>query len=129
MLQRLKFTLTSEDPICATLFALNAARRGDAIVYICDRNRVADLIRPGNILAEVEREIVVGVSPAEFADQYVSFAIPVQKARKILAEMGFELPVGVSDNGILDQLLRDTARLGRRHIEQFNDLAITRGGS
>jgi hypothetical protein len=94
---------------------------------LCERNRVGNLIRPGNIFADVEREVVIGVTPAEFAEQLAELSMPVQAAREILAELGFELPAGVSDNAVLDQLLRDTPRLSRRQVEKFNELATKRG--
>jgi hypothetical protein len=121
--QELHLTPTSRDPLVATLFALNCVRFGKAIVQLCDRGLVADLIQSGNTLNELEREVVVGVAPAEFTDRFVVDEMPVSLARQILAELGFELPVGIGNNDILNWWLGNTPRLSHHDIARFNKAA------
>src|ERR1700676_2063041 len=91
VLQELGFTPTTEDPLLATLFALDASRYGRGIVQFCERGKVAQLIGPRNNQWPTEREIIIAVPPAVFTEQYVIQTIRAQRAREILAELGFEL--------------------------------------
>src|ERR1700730_311767 len=90
-LQRTGLTPTSTDPLVATLFALECLRYGPAIVQFCEVNSVVNLIAPGNVLADLEREVVVAVAPDIFTVQFVVSTLTVQLSREILAELGYEL--------------------------------------
>jgi hypothetical protein len=123
--QELRLTPTSRDPLVATLFALNCVRFGKAIVQICDRGSVADLIHPGNTLNELEREVVIGVAPAEFTERFVVDELPVSLTRQTLAEFGYELPVSIANNDVLNWWLCNTPRLSHHDIARF-DSAVRR---
>ena len=71
VLQELRLTPTSEDPIVATLFALWSARFGEAIVQVCERRAVTEIIHPSNWRSHLEREVVVAVPPFEFTERFV----------------------------------------------------------
>jgi hypothetical protein len=119
-LQLLNLTPISTDPLVATLFAVESARFGEGVVYMCRRSAVAELIAPGNVLSELERELVVGVSPKEFAERFVTATVDAQYARTVLAEMGCELPAQIADKNVLDWHLRTSARLREQDLTIFD---------
>jgi hypothetical protein len=119
-LQSLNLTPVTTDPLIATLFALESSRFGEGVVYLCLKSEVAEMIDSGNVLSELERELVIGVSPKEFAERLVAITIEAQSARTILAEMGYELPARIADKNILDWHLRASARLRDQDVASFD---------
>jgi hypothetical protein len=116
----------STDPLVATLFALECLRFGPAVVQSCGRSVVAELLEPGNVLADLEREVVVALPPADFTARYAPRIIEVHVAREILAELGFELPPSIANKDVLHSLLKSTARLKDGDIREFDRLAAER---
>jgi hypothetical protein len=51
--------------------------------------------------------------------------LPVSFARQTLAELGFELPVSVANNDVLNWWLCNTPRLSHHDIARF-DIAVRR---
>lgn len=91
-LQAAGVTPLTTDPLVATLFGLECLRHGPAIVQLCERNAVAEILVAGNVLADLEREVVVNEPPAVFTEHFEAGIIAAGAAREILAEMGYELP-------------------------------------
>src|SRR3954454_16448665 len=120
VLQELRLTPTSEDPIVATLFALWSARYGEAIVQACECSAVSDLIHPSNWRSHLEREVVIAVPPREFTERFAVAAVRAHEAREILAEMRYELAPGFADHNDFLLRLKDTPRLGDLEIEKFD---------
>jgi hypothetical protein len=53
------FTPTTVDPLVAALFAAECAQFGRPVIIICRRADIADYIVSPNVLADIEREVVV----------------------------------------------------------------------
>jgi hypothetical protein len=126
-LQAAGVTPMTTDPLVATLFALECLRHGPAIIQFCERAAVAGLLQPGNVLADLEREVVISVSPAEFTDRFECGIIDVHVAREILSELGYELPPTVADKWDLHNLLKSTPRLRDSDVREFDRRAGERG--
>lgn len=126
-LSKLGITSASEDALIATLFAIECQRFGASVVLMCDRTKVAELIQPANVLEDLEREIVLGVSPEVFAVAHVEKRLPPQLAREILAELGFELPPTIANKAVLHNLLQHTPRLSEEYLQRFDREALARG--
>jgi hypothetical protein len=126
VLQQLDLTPTTEDPIVATLFALWSGRYGEAIVQACERRAVAELIGPSNWRSQLELEVVLAVPPATFTANFVVGWIPAQAARRILAEMGYELSPGFVDHNEFLLRLKETPRLADWEIEMFDRMMLER---
>jgi len=94
---------------------------------MCDRTKVAELIQPANVLEDLEREIVLGVSPEVFDAAHVENRLPPQLAREILAELGFELPPTIANKAVLHNLLQHTPRLSEEYLQRFDREALARG--
>jgi len=124
VLQELGFTPTTQDPLVATLFALDASRYGRAVVQRCEMRTVIGLIGPSNNQWVVEREVKITVPPRVFEERYVAKTLPALRAREILAEMGFELAPVFADRDVFRRWLYDTPRLNNQEIGRFNELAI-----
>ena len=114
-LRQFELTPTTTDPFIATLFALECRRHGSAVIYSVDLADVAHLIAPANVLAELEREIVVNVAPMRFIRDFNSWKIPVETACQVLVELGVELPGVISNKYHLQKVLED-ARGNRRAL-------------
>jgi hypothetical protein len=119
-LRWLGITPTTEDPIVATLFALECCRFGAAVVLFCRRGMVESLIQPSNVLVDLEREVAIGVSPLDFATSYALRSVPAMDCRNVLAELGFELPPLIEDKHHLNLTLKSSPRMSRRQIEEFD---------
>ena len=119
-LQSLNLTPVTTDPLVATLFAIESSRFGEGVVYLCRTSTVAELIGSGNVLSELERELVVGVSPKEFTERFIRATVEAQYARTVLAELGYELPAQVADKNVLDWNLRTSARLREQDVLSFD---------
>jgi len=118
-LQSLTVTPITTDPLVATLFAMESSRFGEGVVQLCLQSEVADFVVRGNVLAELERELAVQVTPDDFTNRFVRATIQAQTARNFLAEIGYELPARVSDKNVLDWYLRTSARLRDQDIVIF----------
>ena len=121
-LQRERLTPTSTDPLVATLFGIECRRWGRAILLLADRAVLEGLLTSENVLADIEQEIVVMVSPSEFAQQYAFREVPVDHARQALQELGYELPVAISSREALNEEIQIWRRLRDREIAQFDAL-------
>lgn len=118
-LQAIRVTPTTSDPLVATLFGLECLRFGPAIVQMCNQAAVSSLLEPANVLADLEKEVAVGLPPDEFTRRFAESFLPVLVARDILAELGFELPPTVANKVALQGLLKSTPRLRSEDIAVF----------
>ena len=119
-LQAAGVTPMTTDPLVATLFALECLRHGPAIVQFCERRAVAGILVSGNVLADLEREVVVDEPPAVFTERFEAGTIEARAAREILAELGYELPPTVADKYDLHRLLKTTPRLKDGDLQEFD---------
>ena len=119
-LRLLGITPTTEDPVVATLFALECCKFGEALVLFCRRSAVQNLVQPSNVLVDLEREIAIGVSPLDFAASYALRSVPAMDCRNLLAELGFELPPLIENKHHLNLALKSSPRMSRRQIEEFD---------
>jgi hypothetical protein len=126
VLQRLRYTTTTVDPVVATLFALEAANYGEAVVLLCQREVVGAMLEPGNVLADLEGEVVVSVTPAEFY-QFVFASIGARQSRDFLSELGVELPAVIGGKRSLTAMLREHPRLTDEQIAAFDRLVLGEG--
>ncbi len=128
-MQQLGLTSTSTDPLVATAFGTYASNFGDGIVYTATPADMFGVsIEPGNVLAELESEVVFGVPPSEFAE-LASGRVSVAEARAILGEMGYYVPSSISSPGTLQAFLEESPRLTAEEIRLFVGQAIGGGGA
>ncbi|HEU5381384.1 MAG TPA: RHS repeat-associated core domain-containing protein, partial [Ktedonobacteraceae bacterium] len=116
--QRIGVSPVSTDPAVATAFAIKAETNyGSGIVYIASRADLAGVeITEGNVLAALEKEVAVWVSPLEFAER-ASITINAATARGILNDMGISLPRSISSD--ISSVLRELPTLSPEQIAQF----------
>lgn len=116
-LQRLGLTPTSSDPVVATVFATNAENYGKGVLQVALPKNLQGVEFTSNVLSEMEREIAVGIKPAEFTSK-VTLTITSTEARGILGDMGIKLPSKVKLDE-LSNVLRETPRLNAAQIDEF----------
>src|SRR5215212_7292635 len=82
-LQRVRLTPTSVDPLVATLFAIECARFGKAVVVAVDAGQEQGMIHESvNCLEQIEREVVLKMTPIEFAGHAAAISVPLEIARQ-----------------------------------------------
>ena len=99
-------TSLTTDPLVATLFAIECARKGSAIVYLVPRASVSGFVTSANYLAHIEKEVVVDLLPKDLCHNH---SVSVMRAYDILIELGCDLPIAMSG---LDSL--------RLHLKSLN---------
>ncbi|HYD54658.1 MAG TPA: hypothetical protein VEA99_18640 [Gemmatimonadaceae bacterium] len=118
MHERIGITPASTHPGVATLFGLESGNYGPGVVQIfTDADLAGVEIHPGNWLAEIEREVGVGLTPAQLAER-ASTVIDAREARAILAEMGLDLPARVA-RGDQSDLCRSLRDMTQEEIDDF----------
>jgi len=122
-LQEIGVTPVSTDPVVATIFAIEAENYGRGVVHIASRSDLAGVeILKGNVLAHLEREVGIGILPAEFARR-ASITITASQARNILSGMGIHIQLSIRGPAAVDAVLRATPRLTSEQIQQFLNAA------
>lgn len=116
-LQRIAITPTSTDPVVATIFAIEASNYGRGVVLVAPRAGLPTV--PGNVLAGIEAEIGVAMSPSTFAAHASS--VGVAEARSALGQLGIQLPGSIS-RANLSSVLNNTPRLTGQQTESFRIL-------
>lgn len=114
-LQKLGLTPASTDPVVATLFATEAANSGTGVVLMAGRSGLPTV--PGNVLAALEAEVGVVLSPAQFAERATS--VSLETARSALSRLGVQIPARIADKAALDAALRSTPRLSSEQVAEF----------
>ena len=117
-MQRIGITPASTDPVVASVFATNSENFGNGILYIANSDDLAGVtINSGNVLASLEAEVGIELTPEEFANR-ASTSISSGIARDILARMGISIPTRIT-TGAISELLQDLPRLNSDQISQF----------
>jgi hypothetical protein len=121
-------TSTSTDPLVATIFGLACQRHGEAVVLIARRAQFQGVLHSHNWFADVEREVALELPPAEF-EKHSLVALPVQRCRDILIDMGFtNLPAGLADYDALRAAIHESdrreERLDREQLATFTKWAL-----
>ena len=80
---------------------------------------MADRLGAPNVLADIEREVVVNVSPLVFAEDVAVSPIEFQLAREVLEELGYEVPPVISSKGDLIIWLESSPRMADEEILEF----------
>jgi hypothetical protein len=119
-LQRERLTPITSDPLVATIFGLECARHGRAVIYLANASAAAEFLLPGNVLAELECELVVSMPPREFVSRVAFGIVGVAEARHVLTEVSFELPATVSSRRAISRALKDLPRLTPEQIAEFD---------
>ena len=120
VLQALRITPTTTDPLVAALFAIECRRFGKGIFLVCPRSEVERRLGPANVLSEFESEVVVNVAPAEFAERFAHWTMAIENVREILLGLGFEVPEFIGDKRVLNDWLTDAKRLSTMEIAEFD---------
>jgi hypothetical protein len=121
-------TCAKTDPIVATLFAIECLQRGPAIVLVASWAAFDGLSGPTNHAAVFECEVVLKISPIEFAKQAI-VTLDAQHSRDILVGMGFDrIPVRISGKSALGEAIvqshKESDRLSPEQILLFNSHAM-----
>ena len=117
-LQRIGITPASTDPRVATIFGVEAGKNGTGVLHIASKTDLTDVdILEGNVLAGIEREVPVGVKPSKFAD-LAQTSISIADSRRILGEMGYEIPSNVTKSYMSD-ILRNLKPMSDADINTF----------
>jgi RHS repeat-associated protein len=127
-LQRIGISPATTNPAVATVFGTEASQHGPGVVQIASPS--TDLagvpIQEGNVLANIEREVAVEVPPAEF-ERRAGTTIPVEEARKILADMGIDTPSRVT-KASLSADCASMPDMTPEQVQKFVDEAKRTGG-
>jgi hypothetical protein len=115
-----RLTPTTTDPLVAAIFAIECVRHGPAAIYVAQKSVVAEFLLPGNVLGELECELVVGMPPLEFISRMAFGMFPAQTARQVLAGMSFSLPATISNRRIISDALKEFPRLTGEQIAEFD---------
>jgi hypothetical protein len=101
------------------LYATESENYGPGVVHIATKQDLAGVdVGDGNVLAGMDREVGVGVKPAEFAERS-SVSISAADARDILADMGIATPSKIYDKAQLADAIRNAPELTPEQKEEF----------
>jgi uncharacterized membrane protein YgcG len=123
VLRTLEISPTSIDPAIATLFATHGSNFGTGVIHVASIQHLKNLgvkFLEGNVLEFAEREIPVGIKPADFATK-AQITISVTKAKRILSDMGINMPSASSVRTIesLNTYINQMRPLTQAEIERF----------
>ncbi len=126
VLQELRITCTTTDPLVATLFAVECRNHGRPAILVARRDLFADLIAEDNFFSVIECAVNVRISPLEFA-ALAEAVLDVEDALTILRELGLgEIPVRLSGTSALQAVLEEShlrgMRLDEEQLRMFNSL-------
>jgi hypothetical protein len=124
VLQELRITCTTTDPLVATLFAVECRNHGQPAILVARQELFDDLIADDNFFSVIECAVNVRMSPLEFA-ALAEAVLDVDNSLAILRELGFEeIPVRLSSKGALQFVLAEThlrgMRLNEEQLRLFN---------
>jgi hypothetical protein len=125
VLQELRITCTTTDPLVATLFAIECRNHGRPAILVARKDLFGELIAEDNFFSVIECAVNVRISPLEFA-ALAEAVLDVEDSLTILRELGFEdLPVRLSGTTALQDLLEEThvrrMRLNEEQLRLFNE--------
>ncbi len=108
---------TSMDPLKSVIFAEMSKSKGSPVVHVMSEVEFNKIPRvAGNIFENVEKEVILRIQPVDFAER--SLTVTLDQAKKILKEMGFEIPSGVRQDNI-QRILEKTKDLTKGQIDEF----------
>ncbi len=118
-LQQIAITPATTDPVVATIFATEAENYGVGVVHIASPEALTGvpLVR-GNVLASLESEVGVAMTPSQFAGA-ADTTISAAQSRAILQEMGVTTPQQIANPGALTEVLQNTPRLTPTQTQTF----------
>lgn len=119
--QKLGVTPTSSDPAIATIFAINSKTYGKGVIQVALPSELQGVEVTGNVLQSLEKEVAIGLKPAEFANK-ATLTISADQARSILNNMGIKLPANIPLEKI-SEVIKNTPRLSSSEIQQFYEQA------
>lgn len=122
----LGITSVADDPVVATLFAIEASKHGDGVVHLIPQTAVEGLLVDGNWLKALETERAVNLLPSQVASR-ASVTLDMHVARQILKDMGVELPAKINSYADLQYYLHNTPRLTIDQMKDFTQRAIKGG--
>jgi hypothetical protein len=118
VLQRLKITPASVDPVVATLFGIQSKSKGEAIIsYGPMQGFGKESIDVGNVRRGLEREVQVDMLPSKFEEK-APHSISVDRSREILKKMGVDLPTSISPQNERE-MLENTPRLTPEQVKEY----------
>lgn len=110
-------TPTSSEPVVATIYAVEGQNYGEGILHVALPEQFIGKEVAANVRKPLEREIVIGVTPTEFANQSI-LTISADQARGILEKLGIKIPSRVTRE-TATRVLEETLRLTKEQINQF----------
>jgi len=117
-LQKIGIAPASTDPGIATLFAIESGNYGAGVVHIATPQALRGVtIGPGNVLAAIEREVGVELTPAQFAAR--SHTITAAESRALLEKMGIYTPPSIADKAALDAAVRSSTPMTAEQIQTY----------
>jgi RHS repeat-associated protein len=115
--QQIPITPTSSDPGVATIFSIAASKNGKGIFQIALPSDLGNVTYSTNVLQTMEKEIGVGIKPADFTTK-TKITITTDQARSILNVFHIKLPSKIT-LGDISNLLKSTPRLSQEQISEF----------
>jgi RHS repeat-associated protein len=124
--QRLGVTPASTSPAVGTAFATqNETMYGQGVLYIASSEDLEGVeITEGNVLAGLEDEVGIWITPTEFAER-ASISIGASDARAILSDMGISVPATMNLSN-LNSVLSELPSMSIEQIDQFVQAALRR---
>jgi hypothetical protein len=108
------------------LFAIQARNYGPAVVHLFEMSETTEFL-PSNPFAEIEAEVVVALSPREFAEASRA-TVDVLEAVEVLNGLGFDLPLRLPSDQRLTRVLEISYERGERltaqQKHQFNRILV-----
>ncbi len=115
--QRLGISPATTDPRVATVIGGEAAKHGTGVMHMATAEDLAGVeIEEGNVFAEFEKEVMVGVKPTEFAAR--ANTISLERSREILRGMGHDLPRNIA-SGDINTFLKELLPMSEAEINSF----------
>lgn len=119
-------TSSSTDPIVATIFGIQAKTDfgGSGILVIAKSQNLGNTkLVPPNRRVDLEREVIMDITPTNFYD-IKDIEISVSDARRFIKEItGFDLDSNISLS-TSNQVLNDAPRMTQQQIEEFYQKAL-----
>lgn len=119
-------TSSSIDPIVATIFGIQAKTDfgGSGVLIIARSQNLGNTrLVPPNRRVDLEREVIMDLTPNNFYDMR-DIEVSVSDARRLIKEItGFDLDSSIS-LGTSNQVLNDAPRMTQQQIEEFYQRAL-----
>lgn len=104
-----------------------AKENGKGIVQITLPSKLGDVSYTANVLKSMEKEVAVGLSPAQFTAR-TSITLTTEQSVGILKGMGISLPQNIKLND-LSNVLKKIPKMTQKQIDQYYKKAAEIAGS